>query len=127
MTWSRPAHAGRPSLPPPRRRGAPRATGRGEAAMTNFYADLTFFAKVLAAACLFRLAARPAPLWVRQVFLIGLSAYFLSTLAPPGRLWLPLGVYLLAVLAFGQVIAAAPGRAKSSLLGAACIVSVTVL
>src|SRR5262249_55697449 len=52
---------------------------------------------------------------------------FLTTLSAFNAFCVPLVLYVLAALAFGQLIGAASGRVKARLLGAACTLAVLVL
>jgi D-alanyl-lipoteichoic acid acyltransferase DltB (MBOAT superfamily) len=95
--------------------------------MSNYYAELYFFTEVIGAITLFRLAARRSPDGIRQLFLVLISLYFLSKLSTFRTFWLPMAVYLVAVLTVGQAIGAVQGRARSWLLGSACAVLIVTL
>jgi membrane protein involved in D-alanine export len=95
--------------------------------LINFYVNLYFFIRVAVAAILFRAAARYSPALVRQLLLFLISLYFVAQLSG-SRSFLPaLGLYLVAVLAFGRAIAAARGGLKSHLMAWACVSCVLVL
>ena len=95
--------------------------------MLNFYVSLWFFIQVAAAIVLFRLSLPVLPNWFRQVLLLGVSAYFLSSLANALNFGPVLLVYLALVISLGQAALLTKGRMQSALITGGCVFAVLVL